>query len=100
MKNADVFALSLCVSLAGLALAAPAMADTWVTDSLSGCEVWLPEKEKNESVSWSGHCVNGKANGAGVLVVFDGTRVVGRYEGSMNDGRAQGDIVAGGIGEL
>jgi hypothetical protein len=46
-----------CVIFAG----GSARAGTWVADDKSGCQVWDPNPQIDEAVSWSGACANGRA---------------------------------------
>lgn len=62
----------------------------WVKDPISGCEVWNSENEENVSISWSGGCQDGKASGSGVLVWLENGKIVGRFKGTMSNGKAQG----------
>ena len=50
-----------------LALGSPAYAGGWVADTKTGCQVWDPSPQLEESVSWSGPCVQGRAEGKGVV---------------------------------
>lgn len=57
------------------------------------CVVWNPEPDPGDSVTWSGPCVAGKADGAGTEVFryFDhGTLKEQRYDGTMSAGKLQG----------
>jgi len=93
-------------------VAAPAHAGAWVSDSKSGCQVWDPNPQLEESVKWSGSCASGRAEGPGTAqwskadVPFetdegewhDGRQVKvgkqswssGRYEGELADGEPNG----------
>lgn len=76
-------------------LALPAAAQTaqpgWIADRNTNCRVWDPEPEAGESVSWSGACANGKAQGRGVLQWYlAGKPIGGRYEGEYRDGVING----------
>ncbi len=93
--------------------AAPAHAGAWVADGNSGCQVWDPNPQLEESVKWSGSCANGRAEGPGTTqwskadVAFetdegewhDGRQVKvgkqswsgGRYEGELADGEPNGN---------
>lgn len=44
----------------------PAHAGEWATDPENGCQAWNPKPQANETISWSGACVDGKAEGFGV----------------------------------
>ena len=56
------------------------------TENQPGCHVWNPMPEPNQTVTWSGICVEGKASGQGRLVV-GGTLT---YEGDWRDGKFHG----------
>ncbi len=45
------------------------IAPYWIK-SQTGCEIWNSQPEPNETVTWSGPCVNGKAHGRGRLVWY------------------------------
>lgn len=58
-----------------------------------GCDVWNEEPQPNEISTWSGSCVDGRANGYGVLTwEFDknGEFLTEHYDGEMRDGRSHG----------
>ena len=93
-------------------MAAPAHAGTWVVDTKSGCQIWNPNPQLDESVSWSGSCANDRAEGRGIAQwsrngnpsetdegewrngrqVNEGTQLwsTGRYEGEISDGEPNG----------
>jgi hypothetical protein len=91
------------ISISALAQDRPAQPG-WITATNQPCKIWNPSPQPNESVTWSGECkdslasgkgvlrwtedgkpdaefdgeyANGKRNGSGVLILPDGTRVVG-----------------------
>lgn len=43
----------------------------WPSDEQTGCKVWNPDPQPNESISWSGDCVDGKAHGNGILRFYE-----------------------------
>ena len=61
----------------------------WIT-AQGGCRVWDPVPEPNESVSWSGACVNGLASGVGVLQWYASGKPTDRYEGEFQQGHESG----------
>jgi len=72
---------------AGLIVAAPsAHAGEWIADK-SGCRVWNPNPQLDESVTWSGSCSNGRAEGNGILRWLKGNIPVETDEGEWRDGR-------------
>ena len=78
--------------LLGLFISTLAMAETWHADPISGCAVYdKDDAAKGVLISWSGGCdENKRATGQGVLSWIENGKLVGRYEGSMRDGRANG----------
>jgi hypothetical protein len=77
-------------ALAALSIA-PAQAEGWLKDPVSGCALWQPEDPTtDELVSWSGACVDGKAEGRGVGTWTDSEGLLGRFEGTMRAGKAIG----------
>jgi hypothetical protein len=74
-----------------LLLAAPAaQAGEWLTDANSGCQVWDPNPQLEESVTWSGGCTNGHADGAGTAQWFKAGVRIETNEGTWRDGRQSG----------
>ena len=86
----------------------------WIIAENQPCQLYNPYPEPDETVTWSGACVNGKASGEGrqvwrtrhgELVFYGGMRdgkVHGqgtyttargtRYEGEWRDGKRQGQV--------
>ena len=84
----------LCVAAALLAAAAPTTlaADdevTWIADS-RGCQVANTFPRPGETITWSGSCKNGYADGDGVLQWFLNDKVDDRFEGHLQMGWAEG----------
>ena len=80
-------ALCFCVLMAGL----PAHAGDWVTDAKSGCQIWDPNPQLEESVSWSGPCVQGRAEGKGVVQWLKGAVPYETDDGDWHGGRQTGN---------
>ena len=72
------------------AMAAQPLRPDWVADPSSGCRVWNPNPQGNETISWSGACREGFAEGRGVLQWFRKNRPAERYEGELRAGRENG----------
>ena len=66
----------------------------WIVDAKSGCAAWNPSPSSNETITWSGACANGRANGSGVLHWFKRGKPSGRIQGSFRDGRLSGPGIA------
>jgi hypothetical protein len=62
----------------------------WISDAQSGCKIWDPAPEPNETVRWSGKCENGYATGDGVLQWYENGRPGDRYEGEYQGGKRNG----------
>ena len=74
--------------------------------NLPGCQVWNPGPQEEETVTWSGGCVGGRASGPGQLTWSykrDGQSKTSTSEGLLIDGRQHGHWVIpyaeGGVGE-
>ncbi len=79
-------------ALACLALCGAAQAETWLEDEETGCRVWSPDPaEPGDVLTWSGGCLGGHAEGEGTLVLTNNGAELGRYEGTMSDGRFEGE---------
>jgi len=61
----------------------------WITDS-NGCKVWNSNPTGNESVTWSGPCSDGYADGSGTLTWFANGAVHSTYTGEMHSGHYHG----------
>jgi len=91
---------TVCLLIAtALSASAPAPAqapspDSWIEDSKTGCRIRNPAPQPRESVTWSGACPNGIAEGTGILQWFDDDRPTDRYEGELSDGWASGRGIA------
>ncbi len=82
--------LSTLLTFLCCALPALAAADSeWIADA-KGCKVANISPKQGESISWSGDCHNGLANGEGTLTWFESGIKTEVYEGTMVDGYAEG----------
>ena len=93
MKSASryLFATWLVAALAltvGTRLAA-ADETEWIADK-RGCKVANPFPRAGESITWSGPCKNGFADGQGILQWFFNGKEDDRYEGQLKLGWADG----------
>jgi hypothetical protein len=80
--------LALLISAFG-ALAADDEDVGWIADS-RGCKVANPFPQPGETIKWSGSCKNGLADGNGVLEWFVNGKPLDRYEGTLQQGWAEG----------
>jgi hypothetical protein len=89
---------SICASiLAATALAQGAKPD-WIADSRTGCRVWSALPLPGLTISWSGACESGLAQGQGVAQWYRDGKPGSRYEGEYRDGKANGHGVLTGSG--
>jgi len=67
-----------------------ARAGEWMTDQKSGCQVWNPNPQLEESVAWSGTCTAGRAEGHGSVRWSRADTLIETDEGEWRDGRQVG----------
>ncbi|HEX8812316.1 MAG TPA: hypothetical protein VF742_10025 [Terracidiphilus sp.] len=67
--------------------AVPAHAGAWVIDTKSGCQVWDPNPQLDESGAWSGSCASGRAEGRGIVQWSKAGVPFETDEGEWHDGR-------------
>lgn len=76
---------------------------TWTTDSLTGCKVYNPEPRPNETISWSGGCKNGLADGEGTLIWYaegkETLRVIASFSNGQANGKGKYVLTNGGVEE-
>lgn len=78
------------VVLGGLTLAAPAAyAGEWIADR-SGCQVWDPNPQLNETATWTGGCTNGHADGSGTVQWLQNNKPIEADSGAWRDGKQAG----------
>jgi hypothetical protein len=72
--------------------AAQAARPNWSADSKTGCKVWNPRPIANETISWTGICGNGLAQGQGLLQWYQDGKPNGTFEGEFRDGKLNGRV--------
>jgi hypothetical protein len=80
------FLLLLLIPLAGMGADEDV---AWIADK-NGCKVANPFPQPGESISWSGACKNGVADGDGLLQWYIDGKAADRYEGALREGWAEG----------
>jgi hypothetical protein len=65
-------------------------AGEWIADSKGKCRVWNIDPQPNETVVWSGACVDGYASGTGTNTWYQAGKEMERYAGTMFKGRPHG----------
>jgi hypothetical protein len=78
------------VLTATVAAVSPAQAGDWIADVKTGCQVWNPNPQLEETAVWSGQCNNGRAEGAGNIRWIRNGVTVETDEGEWRDGRQTG----------
>jgi hypothetical protein len=66
----------------------------WIADSSTGCRVYNPHPQPNESITWSGACGNGLAQGRGLLKWFEGGKLSATFDVEYRDGKMEGHGIA------
>lgn len=61
----------------------------WIVDK-AGCKVANPFPQPGESITWSGKCKDGLADGEGLLQWFVDGKAADTYEGTLQGGWAEG----------
>ncbi len=68
------------------------VAGFWLNDPLTGCAIWSADKPgPGESATWTGSCVDGRADGKGNLLFWDNEGILAHYDGEMRDGKVHGE---------
>jgi hypothetical protein len=67
------------------------LAGGWIADPSSGCKMWNPQPSPGETVSWSGACKDGFAEGKGKLDWLRDGKPYEHDEGEWHSGRQSGD---------
>ena len=62
----------------------------WITATNQPCKIWNPQPQPNESVTWSGACKNGFASGKGVLQWTENGKADAEFDGEYSNGKRNG----------
>ena len=62
----------------------------WIKDKNTGCKIWNSNPAPNETITWTGKCVNGFAHGEGTLQWYKNSVKNGKYEGNYEHGKSNG----------
>ena len=92
MPKVRIYKLPLAIT-ALLMLASTAQADEYITASNISCKIHNPYPQPNESATWSGACVDGYAEGEGVVTWFRDGEQHSIVKGVRHLGRLQGKTV-------
>jgi hypothetical protein len=75
-----------------LSAAVPAFADEVYLPDANGCRIYDPNPKPDETVTWSGGCVDGYGDGPGVVQWLHGATPGTRSEGPLVRGRFDGQV--------
>ena len=78
--------VAICAALTAF----PLLAEEGFIADEHGCKVANPSPKRSETVSWSGKCVEGYADGKGLLQWYVGGVPSTRYEGTLHGGLLSG----------
>lgn len=78
------------ILLLGISTPSAFATDTWLVSTDSGCKIYNPEPQPDESVTWSGDCVDGYAHGYGKLQWYVHSELQGSYMGDYYQGKTHG----------
>lgn len=67
-----------------------ALPAAWMTDPKSGCKVWNAHPQPGETISWSGACKNGLAEGRGSVQWYRDGMPYERSDGEWRQGKQIG----------
>lgn len=76
-------------ALALLAGTAQAQTGEWIVDQ-NGCKAWNPNPQPGETITWSGKCAKGFAEGKGTQKWFKNGQPGEEYTGAMRGGKRHG----------
>lgn len=82
--------IALMLSLAPLSGIAQVSEPGSIADQRTGCKVLNAHPQPSESITWSGGCENGFAQGPGILQWFENGQAAERYVGDMRGGQMDG----------
>jgi hypothetical protein len=84
--------LALLAALPGLGYAQQSRPE-WIEDSSTGCRVWNPFPQLDETIQWSGPCVDGFAHGRGTVRWFISGKLFETDDGEFRRGKLNGHAV-------
>ncbi len=65
----------------------------FIKDKKTGCAVWFKNGFVEDSVSWTGNCKNGFANGQGTIIGYTNSIPTSKYIGTVTNGKPNGNGV-------
>jgi len=86
-------AFGLLVAGALLAWPLAAAEDRWIVDPVTRCGTTSSFSTPGENIRWYGECRDGKLDGKGTLIWYDGQIETERNEGMFREGEFHGDVL-------
>ena len=81
-RNGTILAIALLL-LFSLPAVPAAAEGKFQADPVTGCKVWNPNPQPNETFTWSGTCKEGYLSGPGIFEWLVDGKVAERFEGVM-----------------
>jgi hypothetical protein len=85
-----VFSTLICLVAARWDCLGQVKDSVWI-QTKEGCKVYNPRPQKNETITWTGKCADGYANGGGTLTWFKSGKQNQQYTGHMKRGIPNGN---------
>jgi MORN repeat len=92
MRQAVIIATaaSLLIAFKAGAQTNKALPPDWIATANQPCKVWNALPQPDQSVTWSGACVDGFASGKGTLRWMENGKPDLQYDGEYKDGKRNG----------
>jgi hypothetical protein len=92
MRRATIIATAafLLVTFEAGAQTSNPLPPDWITTANQPCKVWNPQPQPDDSVTWSGPCVDGFASGKGILRWMKKAEPDVEFDGAYKDGKRNG----------
>ena len=85
--------LVMLVLLCGVAnVSAKTSKPGWIADPKTGCRVWNGLPQPNETIIWTGNCIDKIAQGKGILRWFENGKPDEVDDGELRDGKLFGPV--------
>jgi hypothetical protein len=90
-RNAKYMKFKLLLIVTSLLfISVGAHAGEWIVDSKTNYKAWNDYPQPNETISWSGECVDGYASGSGTIIWYENGKETDQYKGEMRKGKCTG----------
>ncbi|MFZ6770469.1 hypothetical protein ACO0LM_25720 [Undibacterium sp. Di26W] len=72
----------------------PVFAGDWISDQDNNCKIWNDNPLPGETIRWSGKCLNGKAEGKGIVTWYVYAVLRSEHEGIYREGKTNGQGIS------